>query len=186
MEKANAANTTKRVVPLKKLKIVEQKQSSTCGPAALRILLSYFGIDKSEAYLSRLCKTTEKFGTHPKMLVSALRKSGFKTKSGSWGNKKSCWKILSYWINKRELPVIVDWFSQTDGHYSVVIRLTKTRIWLADPEPRPKKERVRKLHWDDFFRVWFDFEGDYIRQSKDMEVRWWLAAYPVPLSRIKK
>jgi len=186
--KPKIVNATNKVIPPKKLKIVEQKQSSTCGPAALRILLSFFDIDKSETYLARLCRTTKRDGTHPWQLVTALKKIGFRTKSEKWGT----WEKLDYWINKRGLPVIVDWYSpaddlhDSDGHYSVAYRLSKTHIWLADPKEHLRKERRRKLSWDDFQRHWFDFEGNYIRRLKDMEVRWWLAAYPAPLSKIKK
>lgn len=170
---------------IKKLRIVEQKRTGMCGPAALRILLSYFKIDKSEEYLARLCQSSQKRGTHPKKIATALKQLGFKTSSGTWGGKERCWKNLNYWVNKRNLPVLVDWFSKIVGHYSVVIGLDRKNIWLADPEFHEKQRRIRKFSWNDFFLWWFDFEGEYIKRLRDLEVRWWLVAYPAPLMKRK-
>lgn len=168
---------------IKQLRIVEQKRTGMCGPAVLRMLLSYFSIDKSEEYLARLCRSSQKSGTHPKNIAKTLRKLGFQVRVSTWGSKKKCWENLNYWVNKRKLPVLVDWFSETVGHYSVVIGLNRKHIWLADPEFHEKRKRVRKFRWDDFFLWWFDFEGEYIRRLNDLEVRWRLIAYPAPLMK---
>lgn len=178
---------SENMIPVKQLKIVLQKESGLCGPAALRILLSYFNIYKTERLLARLCKTTHRSGTSPQMIIVALKKLGFEVKTGTWGSKERCWRTLNYWINYKNLPVLVDWFSKDDGHYSVAFRLTKNHIWLADPEPRKKQERTPKIEWNVFMRLWHDFEGDYPRRLKDFDkTRWWAVAIPAPLSKIKK
>ena len=179
----------KKVIPLKKIKIYEQERSSTCGPAALRTFLSYFKIFKTEKQLVRLCKTTKAEGTGPNKMIEALEQLSFKTHHGSWASGKKCWKILDHYINKMKLPVIVDWFSTFghgwDGHYSVVLKLTRDRITLADPEFHSKKERMHDISWRNFLTAWFDFNGDYVKRS-DLFARWWLTGYPAPLSKKDK
>ncbi|MDP3901933.1 MAG: cysteine peptidase family C39 domain-containing protein [bacterium] len=181
--KANPEETT--TIPLRKLRAAQQKHASTCGPAALRTLLSSFGISKTERSLSRLCRTSARYGTNPNDIIAGLKKLGFVTKTGMWGGKEKCWRNINYWINKRGLPVLVDWFSGTDGHYSVAVRIDRRCIWIADPAIYRKKERIRKIDWNDFFRMWFDFEGDYLQRLKDLNPRWWLVAYPAPLLKNK-
>ncbi len=56
----------------------QQREEGTCGPAALKIYLSYLGRNLSEPYLGRLCKTTPEKGTDPANIVSAARKLGFR------------------------------------------------------------------------------------------------------------
>lgn len=163
-----------------RIKTYAQESSSTCGPAALRILLAYFGIEMGEKVLARLCKTTKK-GTKPEMLEYALQKLGFKTKSGNGGKAKDAWKILDYWVNKRNLPVLVDWFSPLgnawSGHYAVVVALTKDKIMLADPEFGEEKERIYEIAWPNFLIVWFDWKGDYVEDPKDIILRGWLVGW---------
>ena len=49
--------------------------------------------------------------------------------------------------------MIVDWFSENDGHYSVVTRATRSEVTLMDPE-----RGYRTLPRSVFERVWFDFD----------------------------
>jgi len=49
-----------------------QKESSTCLPTCIRIVLHHFGIDLSEETLAEICKTTEE-GTS---LWDSLSRSG--------------------------------------------------------------------------------------------------------------
>ena len=75
------------------------------------------------------------------------------------------------WLHK-QVPVIVDWFTRgrgdypdseiADGHYSVVAGLDAEYILLMDPEIGG----VRRLARNDFLRVWFDFEGEYIKPDE--------------------
>ncbi|MDP2696395.1 MAG: cysteine peptidase family C39 domain-containing protein [bacterium] len=183
-EKKQTDKKTKATPP----QMVEQRQPGMCGPAALRTLLSFFGVRRSEKYLARLCKATIRRGTHPDNIIAALEKMGFVVKTGTWGSEEYCWKLLNHWINKKGLPVLVDWFTTAggdsedtgDGHYSVAYKLNRRYIWLADPQFHRRKDRMRKLLWKSFIRVWFDFETDYIQKRTDMNVRWWLVTYPKP------
>ena len=136
---------------LLKVKHYRQKPSF-CGPASLKILFSFFGIEETEARLGRLVGCTLKDGTTHEAMVEAAKDFGFRvTAKGGAG-----YADLDYWINKRRLPVIVGWFSEWDDHYSVVIGLTKDHVILDDPEEDGPVRRLER--W--FFRnVWFDFLG---------------------------
>lgn len=162
------------------IKTYAQKTRFTCGPAALRTVLSCFNIEKDEQSLAKLCGTTSN-GTKPAMLKKALEKLGFQTKVGSGGRAQHAWKTLNYWVNEKKLPVIVDWFSISenggDGHYSVVLALTKNEITIADPEFDEAKERMRKIPWLNFLRVWFDWKGDYLESPKNLIIRSWLVGF---------
>jgi len=48
-----------------------------CGPAGVKIYLSYLGKNLSEKYLARLCKTTREKGTDPPDIPIAVRKLRF-------------------------------------------------------------------------------------------------------------
>lgn len=168
--------------PMSRVKIFEQKKSGMCGPAALRTLLSRFKHYHSEDYLARMCGSSKTYGTRPQKIVEGLKKLGFKTRFGNWGKRKECWKKLHYWVDIKKIPVLVNWFSGYDGHYSVVVKITKKSIWLADPEFHCSGDRRRKMRWNDFFRAWFDFYGDYLTKDAKLLVRWWAVGYLEPLS----
>lgn len=155
------------------LEMTAYRQSAPgfCGAAALRILLSYFGIKKSEEEIAALCKTTEEHGTHPSDLKKAVRKLGFSVIARQYGY----YKILDGYINKRKIPVLVDWWKVDDGHYSVICGLNRKFVWIIDP--RIDRTRIIKMSWVTFQRVWRDHEGNVLRSKKDEYLRWWLAAY---------
>ncbi|MFH1637788.1 MAG: cysteine peptidase family C39 domain-containing protein [Candidatus Woesearchaeota archaeon] len=70
-------------------------------------------------------------------------------------------------VHKRKIPVIVDWFSKDDGHYSVVVDVDQENIYLQDPE----LGYVRAMRLFDFNRVWFDFLGDSMQSKDDLILR---------------
>lgn len=83
---------------------------------------------------------------------------------------------------QKSVPVIVNWFTRgradyessevADGHYSVVVGLDDTHIYIQDPEIGD----MRKIERDDFLRVWFDFTGEYIK-SDELIIRQIIAIY---------
>ncbi len=138
-----------------------------CGPASLKILLSYYGVKKSEKELAKLCSTTKELGTDDKRIKKAAEKLGFKVEI----KNNSSFKDIEKWL-KIKIPVIVDWFTRgrnnqmdsdvADGHYSVVMGIDDRFIYLQDPEIG----KVRKLSKENFMSVWFDFKGKYIKPNE--------------------
>jgi len=146
-----------------------------CGPASLKMVMDYYGVSVSEAEIAKAAGATRKKGTRIEGLIKAARHFGFKT----FVKKNSSLRDLEYFV-KRKTPVIVDWFSEDDGHYSVVVDIDKKNVVLMDPELRKILVyiRRRKFSRETFLRIWFDFPGDFIREPKDLVLRSMLVVTP--------
>lgn len=147
-----------------------------CGPASLKMILGYFGVRRSEAFLARLAGTKRTIGTDAAGLLRAARRLGFSGRSKNW----STYRDIEGWL-KRDIPVIVDWFSKghldlatADGHYSVVVGLDRRFIYFIDPE----FGELRRLSRIDFRRVWFDYEGEYVKAPDDLIIRQTIVILP--------
>ena len=145
------------------------QSAGLCGPASLKMVLEYFGIDKSEKELAKLSKANPSKGTTAQNLVTAAKKLGFKA---FYKDFSSITEIKKY-IDKK-IPVIVDWFSGDDGHYSVVADIDAKFIYLQDPD----LNRINKIDLATFQRVWFDFEVPMLRKPKDVFIRRLIVAQP--------
>ena len=121
------------------LKTTNFKQSpAMCGPACLKIVASYFGIDIGERRLIRACKSSKISGTTGRNLVNAARGLGFHAEIIDSAD----FRTIGQWL-RRGVPVIVDWMSTSEdlrtgqhivgGHYSVVCGLSQRNIILEDP-----------------------------------------------------
>jgi len=142
-----------------------------CGPASLKILLSYYGINKTEKELAKISEWNKVLGIDDRGMKKAAEKLGFKVEI----KNNSSYKDIQSWL-KNGVPVIVNWFTRgrndypesetADGHYSVVAGLDDKFIYLQDPEIG----KMRKIKRYDFMRVWFDFKGDYIK-PKELIIR---------------
>lgn len=133
-----------------------QETPGWCGPASLKMVLAYYGVRKSERALARLSGATRTQGVEAPALAKVARKLGF---SALIKDRATLADIKKYL--KAGTPVIVDWFSHDDGHYSVVVGLTRDTIYLQDPEIG----RLRTMDIKTFKRVWFDFPGDVLRSK---------------------
>jgi ABC-type bacteriocin/lantibiotic exporter with double-glycine peptidase domain len=112
------------------------------------MVLSAYGIDKSERELVKSTKTSKISGCDEKNIVKTARRLGL----GAYIKKNSSINELRRLVNRR-VPVIVDWFSPEEaGHYSVVVGFDKDNIFLADPHFG--KIRKHKISW--FEERWFD------------------------------
>jgi len=149
----------------------ETLNASMCGPASLKIVLSYYGIEKSEQEIAKLCKSDKDLGVNDKTIKKAAEKFGLKVIIKNNSNLSD----IKKWLDKKA-PVIVNWFTRgrkdyadsevADGHYSVVAGIDEQFIYLQDPEIG----KMRKIKRHDFMRVWFDFKGDYIK-PKELIIR---------------
>jgi len=146
-----------------------------CGPASLKMVMDYYGVSVSEAEIAKISGATREKGISTSGLVKAAKHFGFKT----FVKENSSLKDLEYFVNKK-IPVIVDWFDEDDGHYSVVVDVDEKNIVLMDPALRKILIYIRRKVFlrETFFRVWFDFPGDYIKSQKDLIVRLMLVIIP--------
>lgn len=130
------------------------------------MVLAYYGIQASEEELGILAKTTLDRGTTPANLARTARSFGL---SGSWKRDATIENLKE--SVEAGIPVIVDWFSTDEGHYSVVIGINDTRVTILDPETGKR----RSFPIETFLRVWFDFPFPHIKRSADLRIRWMLA-----------
>lgn len=163
------------LLPLKPFQ--ETLHADMCGPAALKIVLNYYGTDKSENELAQLTGTGE-LGTDDTGIQRAAESLGFKVEI----KNESSLDDIKEWVEKK-VPVIVDWFTRgrsdysdsevADGHYSVVAGIDAKNIYLQDPE----LGGLRTMKREDFMRVWFDFTSEYIT-SEGLIIRQLISIYP--------
>ena len=159
--------------PVKILRLSPFRQTSLerCGPACLRMLVGFYGVEKTEATLARVCRTNRKFGTSIENLVRAVKQLGFAVEQKDGATLLD----LENYVRQKKRPVIVEWFSIDDGHYSVVVGIDKANIILLDPEIG----QCRKIAREKFLRLWFGFRGDFIKDDKrNLSTRRMIVIYP--------
>jgi ABC-type bacteriocin/lantibiotic exporter with double-glycine peptidase domain len=149
-----------------------RQSEARCGPAALKIVAKYFGIELPEAQLARICRTSSISGTTGINLVTTARKLGLAARIVDGAN----FKMIEAWLRKG-VPVIVDWMSTghreagasrvARGHYSVVCGLTSKEIILEDPAIG----RKRRLPRNAFMSVWYDFKHLFPKKTDDLIIR---------------
>ncbi|MDP3974807.1 MAG: cysteine peptidase family C39 domain-containing protein [Candidatus Jorgensenbacteria bacterium] len=145
-----------------------QETPGFCGPASLKMVLAYYGMRKSERALARLAGATRNQGVEVPGLAKAARRLGFTVLI----KDRATLADIKRFVGKG-VPVIVDWFSKDDGHYSVVVGITQSTIYLQDPEIA----RVRAMDVKTFKRVWFDFPGDMLRSKNAVILQRMLVVY---------
>lgn len=123
-----------------------------CGPASLKIALSHFGKNSSEAELATLANSTPEVGTEHEGMIIAAQKMGMHVCVKERGSVEELESIIA----KEKLPIIVGWFDVDGDHYSVVINITNDTIVLCDPGVDASERTIsREL----FPKIWFDFNG---------------------------
>ena len=143
-----------------------------CGPTALRMVLAYFDIKKTETELARQSRCTRARGVTAERLLGAARSLGLT------GNIKDNATLadLQRWVVIRRIPVIVDWFSGDESHFAVVANVAKGTLTLHDPDGG----LVRRIPWTTFRRIWFIFRGTDVPSRTALRVRRMLVVYPAP------
>lgn len=148
-----------------------------CGPACLQMVMEYLGVRKTQKKIGEVAGTTHVTGTPHKGMIQAVESYGFHAKVK---HTKATFDDLHAWVNKKNLPVIVNWYSvfnpPASGHYSVVVAIDKKNITLMDPEIRA----TRVLTLDEFNKLWFDFDEDLEFRNPPLRTvfRWMLVAVP--------
>lgn len=155
----------------------ETLHADMCGPASLKIILDYYGVNKTENELADLTSLVPGLGVDDVSIAKAAESLGLKVEI----KNESSFEEIEKWL-KKGVPVIIDWFTRgrqdyddsdvADGHYSVVIGLDEESIYLQDPEIGGE----RKIAREDFMKVWFDFKGQYLK-PEELIVRQLIAVY---------
>lgn len=146
-----------------------RQTAGLCGPASLKMILEYYGISASESAIARAAGASRKKGASQEGLIKAAKYFGLK----AFAKEKSSFEDLRRFIEKGK-PVIVDWFSGDEGHYSVVVGIDKKDIFLMDPE----SAGIKRMSLEKFRRIWFDFPGEFIKDPGEIILRLMIAATP--------
>ncbi len=134
-----------------------------CGPASLKIVLGYLGVKVTEKKLALIAGCKPSYGIGAEGLVGAAHKLGFRAQVKDFSDLEDIRK----WVNRKKIPVIVDWFAFEGGHYSVVSGIDKENIYLEDPSLGHR----RALKLSTFMRLWFDFPSDYLKSKDELIIR---------------
>ena len=138
--------------PTKFLKVPHYIQSddSTCGPASLRMVMGYYGVDLSEKEIAVACNHTYELGCQGEDMVCAAESLGFDVYLKNNSTIGEIEKLINSGV-----PVIVDWFcgDPPEGHSSVVVGYNDKDMFILDPF----LEEMRVVSKFDFRRCWFDF-----------------------------
>ncbi|TGY64597.1 ABC transporter transmembrane domain-containing protein, partial [Limosilactobacillus reuteri] len=123
---------------------VAQVDESDCGIAALSMVFKHYGSNYLLASLRELANT-DKSGTSAFALIKTAEKVGFDTKAIKADMSLFDIKDIPY-------PFIVHVIKKSGlEHYYVVLGSTKTKVIVADPDPR---EKIKKISKDDFKNEW--------------------------------
>ncbi len=146
------------------VKVITQKNDSSCGPASIKHALEIFGLKKSETTLQKLCKTTRN-GTSTANMITALRRLGYAVMAVEYATRRHLTSALRY-SQLKPRAVIVSYLygsnhglSASDidtGHWATVYtyRVNKQRIVLFDSYSGTKKSYV----WKTFTSLWKDYD----------------------------
>ncbi len=109
----------------------KQKTESTCGPASISAVLSYFGKSVSEEVLAKKAKTDDRQGTSPAGMLSAATDPAYGMHARVIEHA-SIDDIEGY--IDAGFPVIALFFlrSENDDHYSVITGYDKDNIFMMD------------------------------------------------------
>jgi len=152
-----------------------------CGPASLKMVLDYYGVKKSLETLAKMSQTPpayETAGASGKKLLAAAKKLGFSGFIKNWAD----FNDIRQYVEKRQIPVIISWFSEYESHFSVVVKIDDKNIYFLDPE----YETLRKMSFPRFKKIWFEFEGGFQGKKPKLIVRRIVVIYPKPAEKKSK
>lgn len=156
----------------------ETLNAGMCGPASLKMVLAFYGIEVEEGEIAGRMHASADLGVTAEDLARVAQEFGLEASIRNEASFDDIGHLLEH-----NAPPIVDWFTVgrhdypeeiavPDGHYSVVVGLDENYIYLQDPEIGG----MRKLTRDAFERVWFDFDGEFIT-PETLIVRQLIAIY---------
>ncbi len=139
-----------------------QEENYTCGVAATRSVLHYYGIVEEEETLAVALKADPQEGTDSKNIVKYLNEKGFKASVTTFStieqiqtairNKFPVMVLIQAWTNTPNVDWSQDW---DDGHWVVVTGYDNDHLYFMDPS-NPGKYTF--LSNKDFLVRWHDVD----------------------------
>lgn len=146
---------------MKNIPYIPQKFNYDCGPASATMVAKGLGVNTNLEEMTKLCKTTEEYGTSPTLLVEGLQRVGLTATIHDKLRKedlvsllsKDCLVILDYWdYDEGHYVVLSDIISYSDGTSQIVVVDPAYDLDENDPDP------TIALDWDYFYTNWMDYE----------------------------
>ncbi len=139
-----------------------QQRTDYCGAASLKIVLHHFKIEKTEKQIINAVRAKH-LGIEAGNLLKLAKRWGLKGKVHDHSELKD----LTRWVKDKKIPIIVEWFEEDDGHFSVVTDIDRENVYLQDPD----LGHIRAMRRDIFLRVWFTFPTAYMKKESDLILR---------------
>jgi ABC-type bacteriocin/lantibiotic exporter with double-glycine peptidase domain len=157
---SGAASGSPRLLPVP---LISQAHPWSCGAAALMAALVYFGVfDEAESRLDDEVGADPKNGTRVTRIVAEARRFGLQAEAHTGmtlddlGREVARGSVVIAAIQAWPDQKVADWSaSWEDGHYVVVVGLSRERVFVMDPSVRTGYAYLRR---PDFMARWHDYE----------------------------
>lgn len=142
----------------------EQKKSTTCGPACVRMVMAYHGVEQPETELEEVCETSW-LGNTCEELASGAQKLGFEvevieniTLESLEDSVRSGTPVIALLD-----PALLYGGIQGFGHFVVIIGLEKGLVYFHDPDLEKDLSKDTRI----FCNAWasYSFKGVKIWKS---------------------
>lgn len=144
---------------------IKQNDDIACGPTSIKMVVDYLKLPYSLEEIEKLSQYKKKDGLSNIDLVKTLEKLNVQVvykANAKWGD------LLR--ASRAGKAIIVSWMmSGYIGHFSVVDRVEKDFIYLADPH----EGAIVKMDKIIFMRLWMDYDDMwYPMKNTDIQLRW--------------
>lgn len=114
----------------KEIPLLLQEKDYTCGPACMRMVASRYRIHRTEYYFEKIMNTTSTKGTHTSDMQKGARCVGL----DSYAHTHVSIREIRNSILSGLIPIVLYFYvPQQEGHYAIVKKISRERIFLIDP-----------------------------------------------------
>jgi ABC-type bacteriocin/lantibiotic exporter with double-glycine peptidase domain len=136
-----------------------QRSGYTCGPASIRIALTYFHLHVPEDELAILCRTTRRDGTTAVSMKRALRVLGFRP-AVRWHSDlgtfpRACRSIGRYLRHGAPVILCFRYPTWSESHYAVVREIDFNHRRVRIQDPKRSGRHTRTVDFGELRRIWW-------------------------------
>ena len=141
-----------------KVPYFKQDNGYSCGPTSLQMVFAFYGERINEDKLTKLLHTKKDSGASHEPLIKIANEEGFYVYVNNESSLQEITEILG-----KNIPVIVHFIepSSDEGHYAVIIDITKDKIILNDPW----NGEGFKMNTGDFIKRWYGHSKDGLNKQ---------------------
>lgn len=152
-----------------KIKPIKQRDADACAPTCIEMTLQYFNIPHTVEDIAKVTNYKKEGGMYNRQLVDAFSHYQLKTKT----YRNTTWEKLKE-LNTKDSVTVLSWMLEGYiGHFSVVEKIDKKYIYLAEPTTG-NIEKIEKIQ---FMRLWHDYEAKaqvpmFPETKAQIQLRW--------------